>query len=306
MKQKRRKALLLSLTLLALALLGGATAQENVGVPGLAAKYPGDAGIASDPAVLFHEDFEKDQLGKHWDEVKTRGKSATPAVEEERDAGVVRGSRSAKVQLSKAGYEDVTLVKWLRPGHDELFMRHYVRYGKDYGYHGHGGSGFKADAGQGAFKGAGKSPDGDKFFWATLEPIGGRNRAGKPPGALIFYAYWWQMKPDGRGNHWGNWFELRPDQVPTLETWLCVEWRVKVNTPGREDGELDCWIDGVKRGEFRGINWRSAESLKLNQISLSLWLEHDSYERSGGGTTRTVWYDDVVVATKYIGPIRRK
>ena len=54
-------------------------------------------------------------------------------------------------------------------------MRHYVRYGKDYGYHSHGGSGFVADAGKGKFKGAGEAPDGDKFFWATLEPIGPRD-----------------------------------------------------------------------------------------------------------------------------------
>ena len=68
------------------------------------------------------------------------------------------------------------------------------------------------------------------------------------------------------------------------------------------NGELDCWIDGKKCGEFRKINWRSADTLKVNKVQLSLWLEAQGYERSGGGTTRTVWYDDVVVATKYIGP----
>ena len=67
---------------------------------------------------------------------------------------------------------------------------------------------------------------------------------------------------------------------------------------------MDCWIDGIKRGEFRGINWRSAESLKVNQVSLSLYLEEVGYEKAGGGTTRTVWYDDAVVATAYIGPIQ--
>ncbi|MFN4258794.1 MAG: hypothetical protein ACK4RK_05820 [Gemmataceae bacterium] len=219
------------------------------------------------------------------------------------DGAIARGRRSAKVQLRKDGYEDVTFVKWLKPGHDELYMRHYVRYGSDYGYHSHGGGGFMADAGKGGFKGAGKAPDGDKFFWATLEPIGSPGRwPWDPPGALIFYAYWWKMKPDGRGNYWGNWFQPKPDQVPKRETWVCVEWRVKANTAGRDDGELDCWIDGKKCGEFRGINWRSTDALKVNKIQLSLWLEGQAYERNGGGTTRTVWYDDVVVATKYIGP----
>lgn len=270
---------------------------------GLASKYSKDAGVGRDPAVLFHDDFEEGKIGAKWDSINRRkGRGATSDAEPvtvEGDKTFVRGSRSAKVQLSQAGHEDVTFIQWLRPGHDELFMRHYVRYGTDYGYHGHGGSGFMADAEKGQFKGAGKAPDGDKFFWATLEPIGPRQW--KPPGALIFYAYWWKMKPDGRGNHWGNWFEPKPEQVPKLETWICIEWRVKTNTAGKSDGELDCWIDGRKCGEFREINWRSADTLKVNKVQLSLWLEPASYGRTGGGTTRTVWYDDVVVATKYIG-----
>lgn len=271
---------------------------------GLAAKYPKDAGIARDPAVLFHDDFEAGEVGSKWDEVKRREpRGATDdsaPLTADADKAIARGTRSARAQLRKDGHEDVTLTKELKPGHDELYMRYYVRYGKDYGYHGHGGGGFMADAGKGGFKGAGKAPDGDKFFWATLEPIGPREW--NPPGALIFYAYWYSMKPDGRGNYWGNWFRPEPDQVPKRETWLCCEWRVKANAAGREDGELDCWIDGKKCGEFRKINWRSVDTLKVNKVQLSLWLEPGAYARAGGGTTRTVWYDDVVVATNYIGP----
>ncbi len=277
---------------------------QNNDEKSLAAKYPKDLGIARDPAVLFHDDFEDGKPGATWDTINRRkGRGATLDIEPvaaEKDSTIVRGKHSARVQLNKQGHEDVTFVKWLRPGHDELFMRHYVRYGKDYGYHGHGGSGFMADAEKGQFKGAGQAPDGDKFFWATLEPIGPRQW--KPPGALIFYAYWWKMKPDGRGNHWGNWFQPKPDHVPQLETWICIEWRVKTNTAGKDDGELDCWIDGKKCGEFRQINWREVDTLKVNKVQLSLWLEPASYDRTGGGTTRTVWYDDVVVAKKYIGP----
>jgi len=273
---------------------------------GLASRYPGDKGIEKDPAVLFHDDFEAGEVGKKWDEVSIRRlRNATaqaPALVAETAAAIARGARSARASLHKDSHSDVSLVKRLRPGLDELYMRHYVRYGPDYGYHAHGGSGFMADWGGGAFRGAGKAPDGDKFFWATLEPIGRPDRGWGPPGALIFYAYWWKMKPDGRGNYWGNWFQPQPDQVPPLQTWTCIEWRVKANTPGQENGELDCWINGVKRGEFRNINWRSAESLQVNKVQLTLYLEPDGYERAGGGVTRTVWYDDVVVATQPIGP----
>ena len=271
---------------------------------GLAVRYPRDAGIARDPAVLFHDDFETGAIGARWDDISRRlgrgARNTSDPVSAETDPAIARGKRSARVQIRRDGHEDVTFVKWLRPGHDELYLRCYVRWGADYGYHGHGGPGFMADAEKGAFAGAGKAPEGDRHFWATLEPIGPREWP--PPGALIFYAYWWKMQPDGRGNHWGNWFRPEPDQVPPRERWVCLEWRVKANTPGKADGELECWIDGTKRGSFRGIEWRSTDALKVNKVFLSLWLEAGAYDRAGGGETRTVWYDDIVVATKYIGP----
>jgi len=290
---------MMNVAILALAVL----AQDRVET-GIAAEHPADKDIGKNPAVLFHDDFESGAPGERWDLVRTIGKSEHPAVVTEKDSAIARGEGSARATLRKGGFIDIGLCKRLTPGRDEVYMRHYVRYGRDYGFHSHGGSGFCASSqpqGFGPGGHAGRAPEGDKFFWSTLEPIG-RAASGKAPGPLIFYSYWWKMKPDGRGKHWGNWFRPEADQVPALETWTCVEWRVKSNTPGREDGELDCWIDGVRRGEFRGINWRSAETLKVNQVSLSQWLEDRAYADSGGGDTRTVWYDDVVVATKYVGP----
>ena len=43
--------------------------------PGLAAGYPGDRGLAADPAVVFTEDFEArdlTQLGARWSDVSNR------------------------------------------------------------------------------------------------------------------------------------------------------------------------------------------------------------------------------------------
>jgi hypothetical protein len=272
---------------------------------GLASRYPGDRGIGRDPAVVFHDDFEAGEVGKKWDEVSVRRlRNATvqaPALAAETDAAIARGTRSARAALHKDSHSDVSLFKrFSPPGFDELYMRHYVRYGPDYGYHHHGGSGFTADWVKAEFRRVGKVYDGDKFYWATLEPT--RPDRGGPPGAIVFYAYWWKMKPDGRGNHWGDWFRPQPDHIPPLQTWTCVEWRVRTNTAGQENGELDCWINAKKCGEFRNINWRSVDTLKINRVHLILHLEPDEYQYYDGGTTRTVWYDDVVVATEYIGP----
>jgi hypothetical protein len=281
-------------------LLAAALSAAEQPRPGLAAKYPGDVGIDKDAAVFFHDDFDGGTAGERWDSVSGR-----PYVETETDAKVARGRQSARFVVKKDRNTDAGLWKRI-PGQDELYLRCYVRYGKDFGFLHHGGSGYCATAtperfGPGGH--AGRAPAGDAFFWNTFEPVGRPGRGVAPPGALMFYAYWWKMQPDGRGNYWGNLFKPEPPQVPPLETWTSTEWRVKANTPGQPDGELDCWVNGVKCGEFRGINWRSDGALKVNQVQLSLYLEWSDYERYGEeADSRTVWYDDVVVAREYIGP----
>jgi len=279
---------------------GGLVAAGEVEL-GLAAKYPGDVGIKADPAVLFHDNFEQGKLGGKWDWVRS-----PKSIFVETDKEIVRGTQSLRSALTKGKDDDNGLWKRLTPGEEVLHMRHYVRYGDDFGYIHHGGSGFCASARRGGGFGpgghAGKSPKGDMYFWNTLEPIGRRGRW-KAPGRLIFYSYWWKMKPDGRGNYWGNWFQPDPPQNPGIGKWTCVEWRVKCNTPAQPDGELCVWVNGVRCGEWKDVNWRSSAELKVNQFSIGIYLTNDGYERSGGGTTRTQWYDDIVVARSYIGPV---
>ena len=59
-------------------------------------------------------------------------------------------------------------------------------------------------------------------------------------------------------------------------------------------------------GEFTGIRWRNDRDLKVNFF----WLEHYGYDE-GDPTkqywkdSQSVWFDDVVVARRHIGPIQR-
>ena len=69
---------------------------------------------------------------------------------------------------------------------------------------------------------------------------------------------------------------------------------------------LGVGVDGRLAGEFTGIRWRKDMDLKVN----SLWLLHYGYD-PGDPTKKywkemqTVWFDDIVVATRYIGPMAR-
>jgi hypothetical protein len=35
-----------------------------------------------------------------------------------------------------------------------------------------------------------------------------------------------------------------------IDKWVCVEMKVKLNTPGQFDGELELWLDGVSVAKF--------------------------------------------------------
>ena len=97
---------------------------------GLAAKYVGDKGIGSDPAVVFAEDFEEGSLEaacKRWESIENKGiMSLSPEVPP--------GSGGAQSLLmshvggqSNGGH----LYRRLLPAYDKLYMRFYVKFDPD-------------------------------------------------------------------------------------------------------------------------------------------------------------------------------
>ena len=78
------------------------------------------------------------------------------------------------------------------------------------------------------------------------------------------------------------------------------------SAPDKADGKQMMWIDDKLVGEFTGIRWRNDMDLKVN----CFWLEHYGYDE-GDPTkqywkeSQAVWFDDVVVARRYIGPMQK-
>jgi hypothetical protein len=81
-----------------------------------------------------------------------------------------------------------------------------------------------------------------------------------------------------------------------------MEMMVQANTPGKADGRQAFWVDGRKVGDFEGIAWRSTADLKVNAFWLLSYITEHSAKTN---KVNRVWFDDVVVATEYIGPIRK-
>jgi hypothetical protein len=256
--------------------------------------------------IIFSEDFESDTLGSCWERY-----SDDPALGgfEERDTFVHSGKRSYRISVkaneaevkTSRGYafkeSDSWLRTWLLPGYDKLFLRFYVNFAKDFdsggGMHWIGVAGFKADDPRSMLGHAGQKPDGTDRFSASLDPVPVEGIP--PPGKLAFYNYWSEMKRSADGRYWGNFFFPETPFFIERGKWYCVEIMVKANDPGMKNGEQVLWVDGVKVMQFGGFRWRDDGTLKLNFISLGLYIgycEHDC----------TYWIDDMVVSTDYIGP----
>jgi hypothetical protein len=145
-----------------------------------------------------------------------------------------------------------------------------------------------------------------------------------PPGEVSFYSYFLDMKEDLKMHkYWGNSFfppgpgpgsAAGPKRyIPKRGEWECWEFMLKCNTPGEHDGGQAMWINGRKIGDFNHILWRDDPDVKAN----CLWLLHYGFDSGDPtkGTWRTkqqkpmrdtVWFDDVVVATEYLGPTEVK
>lgn len=310
-----------------------ARAEVRSGVAGVAARYPGDAGIERDPAVLFAEDFEKAtlaDLGKRWSETSNKdGKVMELVPQSPPGAG---GARSLQVTATLGENTGGHLYKRLPLGVDKLHARFYVKFAQDAGYIHHfvtlGGYNPPTNWPQG---GAGERPRGDDRITIGIEPHGHGGRL-PPPGAWNFYNYWRDMKASAGGRYWGNAISPeRPLRVPRGQ-WQCVEVMARLNSASdRADGELALWLDGrrvmhVARGTprgawsgmgfilpeeggepFEGFRWRTNDELKLNFFNLSHYVTENAARQNNAANpnpTNRVWFDNIIVSTEYVGPIQ--
>lgn len=78
--------------------------------------------------------------------------------------------------------------------------------------------------------------------------------------------------------------------------WVCVETRVKLNSPGLADGTFQYWIDDALQTERHDLNWRSSyQGYGLNAIFL------ENYSIGDNGDQKARYLDNFVVSTSRIG-----
>jgi hypothetical protein len=303
---------------------------------GIAAKYHGDVGIAKDAKVLFVEDFESESAAavtKRWEDVRDADGLSLSA-----DVPDPSGGKQSMLFTHTGGKGTGShLYRRLEKGHDRVFARFYVKFDENCAPIHHFGTclGGNNPASRWPSVKAGVPTQGDKAFWTGVEPFGDDWR-------WDFYTYWCEMRGSPpRGQTWGNSF-LRDDKLKVERgRWICVEMMVKLNDVGDTNGEQAMWIDGKqvshlgkgfpkgkwtydkftpneggegirwdqatggpKRfkvadgGEpFGGFRWRTAAELNVNFVWAYVYIT-----QAEKGHESKVWFDDIVVATDYIGP----
>lgn len=109
-----------------------------------------------------------------------------------------------------------------------------------------------------------------------------------------------------RYNDFGNlrWLGNKPASRFRLHSteesgrWVCVEARVKLNTPGQKDGLNQLWIDGRLEAERKGLDWRGRYTGHgINAVFL------ETYWNKGSPVTQSRWIDNFVISTQPIGPV---
>jgi hypothetical protein len=142
------------------------------------------------------------------------------------------------------------------------------------------------DAAQPSWRRQERSPGRSNIYCYHMDQVGRYGDQFFPSG---------EVRPSENAGLFGPTFVPRPDFTAELDHWHCYEIMGKANTPGERDGRVAFWVDGVLRGDFPNLRLRSVEELKINNVQMSTYT-------SRVRPNQNLWYDDIVVATSYIGP----
>lgn len=319
-QNKSRVAKIMKYTVISAVLLLAFGTPSNAAPPtlpsgntGIASRFVGDANINTDSAVLFSDGFESytstSQLTSsgNWSaHYQASNTSITNSA-----ANVFSGTRALQFQLPATSSEIANAVtKNLSSTHDTVFVRVYQKFETGFAVPQGGHNGIRISAGN--YPGPGIVPNGSNFFVAVLQNVPYYSEP--TPGYTASYTYHPEQRsqwgdlfyPDGKilpydknpGN-FGPDFVPRPNFIPEHNRWYCLEFMMQANTPGQRDGRLAAWIDGALIADWQNLRFRDTSGVKINHVELEL------HGQSNPTLTRK-WYDNVVIATSYIGPMAKQ
>ena len=273
------------------------------GNTGIAASYPNDSGIATNANVVFADGFDSytsvSQMSGNYNGYFQQNNFALDT------SNFFGGSKSLRIRMPQTG-TDVwnALIKTISPTRDKLFVRAYARYSPNYSGVNEAHNGMRLTGTP--YLGPGRRPTGRDFFLVNLE--NSRYRGEGEPGYTHAYVYH-PEQDDIYGEIWdsdgttingaqsfGPFFVPRPKTIPARGVWICFEMLVQMNTPGSRDGRIAFWQNGSLIADWQDVRFRDVTTVKIDELQL---------ENGGKSSTQVndKWYDNLVIATSYIGPV---
>lgn len=280
-------------------LLPPAIEDARVTDQGIAARYPRDAGIAKDPAVLFAADFESPRWTSAWTLLSRESHAERVARDDARGFEPLSGY-AMRVKVAKGDNMGLDLrfdfKERLGFEPEDVYFRYYLRFASDWNPVVDGGklpglSGTYGQAGWGGRRsnaGAGWSMRGQ----FNLAPSPGNPLAGRV--SIGTYAYHAGMS-DRYGDHW--YWMRNAAGILDRDRWYCIEQHVKVNTPGAKDGVLEAWVDGVPAFARSDIVVRQSDAIRIERVWMNVY--HGGIEAAD--RDMHLYIDNVVVARSYVG-----
>ncbi len=294
---------------------------------GIAANYVGDRGTAANSDVILADDFESWGAGgteppsDTW-RVRQNKVSRTRVipgkVQLEGNAGPGQsileiacwtpgtGSQAGGLSLKLGNYNHGN--EGLGDGHEELFIRYYIKFDEDYRAvrnHGANLGGRHVTRRDAAWVGMAGIRDVSTrgYFYSGVQP---RGKQGSRELEMGFYSY----HLDKRGP-WGENYEVQKQIPIQVGTWHCVERHMKLNSvdptkadPANADGIEELWIDGQLAIRKQDVRFRRVLQLRLTFFSLETYYHGLPKEYTASKPIR-VYFDNVVIARKYIGPMTK-
>lgn len=301
-------------------------ARESSNGEGIAAEYPQDAGLARDSDVIFADDFEswgtstEPPKGK-WS-IRNNEVSRTGIIPGSIEVGSSSGPGQGVLEIacwtpgsgssSQTGGLSLLLGNYgdenegLGDGYDELYLRYYIKFDKEYrAVQNHGGNlgGRDLKMKDAAWVGMAAVRDVTTrgYFYSGVQP---RGELGSDELEMEFYSY--HLDKQGQ---WGENYEVAREIPIEVGRWYSIERRLKLNSvdssqtdPANADGIEELWIDGQLTIRKEGVRFRRVPQLRITFFSLETYYHAlpPQYDREH---PIRVFFDNVVIAKKYIGPI---
>ena len=252
--------------------------------------------------VFFRDDFESPDSVKKYFEIRGLREGRAKIVTDAKLAHSGRGAIQFTAVAREGRESGAGVSGWFGPAaYDRVYFRRYIKFAADYdqGDLNHVGGGLAAVAGTDRYRAMGSAsirPQGDDHFNSAFEPWCDWRRY-PAPGYMFLYTYWMDMQRDPDGHYWGNMLGPAKEERCVLrrDQWYCLEHMIQVNDLGKANGELAAWIDGKLYIHYKGFRWRTSADVKLKRFDIGVYVHH-------AAQGNTVWYDDVVLSTGYIGP----